>query len=830
MSTAAITATVFYKTAWAGPWTAADADLVCDGLRFATAPGFGTARLSRDYGLITRPGSPAAVVTALDLRGKYLKVEITDTLGTTPATWYGYIVAQDDQIDGSFTSPIDGTTTVHSGRSTYIAHTLDYILRQTAYSRCYILDAPTRTTVQQLARPLAFNATTRRRNHQLTGRRSATKPAGYSCYVHDPISTTPWTALDALEHLLYALGQQTGFGFTLATSGSQHAYLANITEPWPDGDGRSYFDMLNTLIDPARGFTWYLDGGTLYVVSISDVAIGSYIPANPNVTALNLNTATGLQGSITHLEQVHYDKILVQGEPLRVCFTMNTVWGSLEPAWDATAESAYAAATDPERQKELHAPVYCRFRLPNTWNGKVNTKEVLPAINTATGAVDWTTQQKYFLPDLLLDRSLPITETGGKEPRPPLILCAQDGEYFRVNAPKLSGLTGTAVRMLDDAPGFQLDPRYPHYYGLGRFTAASDDACELDYGYLCATVSLYTHERVRILVNALEAEPGELERIKTIDIPNCHLWVVAEGTVTDFTTAGVIQEPANRILRDDTAILTRVADLARVWYGRRRSAVTVRWQVPYVLNRLGHIITETYTGGSAVPTGTVITAIEYDFRSLTATLSTEWYDIDIQAVTGSGSGSGRSPGRAATGAGDTARIIDLQEQLCNTPVRTAGSSPAPATLHPWKIWRRLSGTDWQYAICEQDPSVSTALAGRIILPDGTTQDVAKCDWTTFTATTQLYLKLSINEGTCTPTFETSAPTVAAKADPAILAFRLGSILVTAGVPDQPIQSLNADVSLCTAIVPAWYASYATGSKQVLEHLANAAPSWAGTCP
>jgi hypothetical protein len=146
-------------------------------------------------------------------------------------------------------------------------------------------------------------------------------------------------------------------------------------------------------------------------------------------------------------------------------------------------------------------------------------------------------------------------------------------------------------------------------------------------------------------------------------------------------------------------------------------------------------------------------------------------------------------------------------------------------LHPWRIWVKPYSGGWKYAISEQEPGTTGAVAGRIIKPDGVVMTVAAKDWTSISATTSLYLSLSINEGTCTATLVESAPSVDIKADPAILGYELGTITFRNSVPIVTIQKLNADVCMEGRTIPAWYVGYDTSKIQVLIHIGTSAPSW-----
>lgn len=151
---------------------------------------------------------------------------------------------------------------------------------------------------------------------------------------------------------------------------------------------------------------------------------------------------------------------------------------------------------------------------------------------------------------------------------------------------------------------------------------------------------------------------------------------------------------------------------------------------------------------------------------------------------------------------------------------------ANATIyHPFKIHRRTVGNDVQYAIADGDPDVAGTIAGPLVTPDGVEHDVALKAWATITATTDVYLLVSINEGYYSTSWATTAGTVSIKADPATLAYHIGTLKLTSGVWTIE-QRQNAPIDLTGAIIPAWYAGYdATAIDQILVHLKGAAPSW-----
>lgn len=186
--------------------------------------------------------------------------------------------------------------------------------------------------------------------------------------------------------------------------------------------------------------------------------------------------------------------------------------------------------------------------------------------------------------------------------------------------------------------------------------------------------------------------------------------------------------------------------------------------------------------------------------------------------------------RAATpisGAGiictPTAAGVEIHK--AQEPRPLGGSGDSSVLLHPFKIWTRVNGSDFQYAVAEQHPDTASVIAGLLYAPNGVKQDVAAKAWTTITATTAIYLSLSVNEGAITPSWVTSAPTIAVADDPAILGYHIGTLTLASGAWAL-VQKQVGTIDLSGAVIPAWYAGYNKSSiDQILVHLKNAAPSW-----
>lgn len=146
-------------------------------------------------------------------------------------------------------------------------------------------------------------------------------------------------------------------------------------------------------------------------------------------------------------------------------------------------------------------------------------------------------------------------------------------------------------------------------------------------------------------------------------------------------------------------------------------------------------------------------------------------------------------------------------------------------LHPFKLWLRHDGTNYQYAICEQHPDTTgTPLAGRYYKPSGAQAAVTRVAWTDISATTSFWLKFYITAGSITVTIETTEPTLDMVSDPATFYLQIGTITFTSSVP-LILQCLQSDVMLGMLLAP-WYAGYDDADiDQILIHAKSAAPSW-----
>jgi hypothetical protein len=618
-----LTGTIATSAEWpAVSWTDQPA-LAVDSLSMRVFPGVSQAVVSQWYGWTYTASGVAvgAAVAPVTLSGLFCRVTVTDATATV--TWYGYCPAAVDTVHKTTPDPNTGLGAVPAGQMQWTIFGFEYFLGSMTYDRC-------ETTTGTLLHVLSFNRRFGRGDEAVGNRAHANVAGKAGLYTFDAGHDNLWTALQAVRHILEVFHVASGIEITLS---GQTAGLDLVNGAWDMGQADSFSDALRQIVDPRFGWAMLVNGASITVVSISDVAIGD-LPANLNVVTLDLETSESMdRPRVTHLAQAHYSYITVRGERLRTMFTVNVVDGDLEADWPAALKAAYLAeTTDEGRRKETYRPLWARFRIPAGWSGLVGngtggTRPAFPTIDASTGYVNIATGQELWLPELILDRCTPSLVAGDPQPGEPMVWVKDGAEYIRLDNPP-NDRPAASIGVCDDRPGILVRPPFQHLLGLTDIVGgAFMHPPAYDADTLHATVSAYGFERVRVTVIAQVPEAGGVLRTKIIDIPDCHLWMILQGTITDLTTT----EAADRYLRDDVPILVRAAALAKAWYGRPRASIAVNYSNPGVVDRLGQVISDVRSAGAIQQAGTMITEITYTLvGKQTTTLATELFELDFR--------------------------------------------------------------------------------------------------------------------------------------------------------------------------------------------------------
>lgn len=650
-----ITYTIEYRENTLLPWSTLNHAYV-QRLEWALAPAFHGATVVVHYGAID-----GEVVTApTDLENALIRIVMTDE-DDVSQTFLGYVSQIAPRRGGPVPNPLTPTETVASGDLVLTILDTAHRLSLQPISGAFVTELNGSVTRTQT--PVPFNLPSTRLRGQLLGNRASdTEVFGTAAYY--PISSEDgevFTALDVLNHLA-AMWYQDGNGVTLRLAG-QYSALDYYTDAWDVDDQTTYWDLLNRLIQPTRGLTFQCTSVgeltpdlelTVYSLVDSDVLDGSdtIIPASTSqITTLNLASAQDIDDPEEHHIPA-YHKVIVEGEPLRVCFTMADAYNTLADGWEYADELAMLAEDEDDRDQDAYSAVFRRFVLPPAWNGTQfidpDYRVCLPRIDPATGLVDTALTQPVYPGALVLDDDLPLAETGTHQPRPILALHKSGDTWQRMD--KGSGnRAGVHVKALDDEPGVLLKGPKPTTLGMNH----GDDAAPYDWESMYLTVSMQTLDRTRIETTITDVSTRGAaypQRVKRIRIPDLHVWYVVQGTITDADGSSITQS-AGEYARDDTATLRRIAALAVAWYGRRRTKYRIRYRRAWVMPYLGYLVVNADTGAGLTPAGTVISRIVHEFRGgdghekQTTEFATEWHDLDIAQLFGRAGHSGRSARR-----------------------------------------------------------------------------------------------------------------------------------------------------------------------------------------
>ena len=589
------TATGFPPTGWT-----TDDTLELQSLDLGLYPKVSTARITRKYGAVGSTGIPVATRTAVDYSGKFIRVNITD--GTDTKSWWGFCAAPADTPKGQRTNP--SGTTLYTGDQELTVFDLGHFLQQKI--------SLSMTSAGNLGRVVALNGVMNSRQDVIEGN----KQTGANRVEVVPGAGENWNASTALYYWQDLVEEQLGIALSISFPAGFISALANIEDVW-DWEGKTFWQALGTIISTERGYICWLAGTTLMVSSTVETAIGSpvLVPANPTVVPFSATTqGNTVDPIVKHLETTHYSKIRVRGGQVRCTFTMSTAKGTLDKSWKAADQTAMDGAAAAALRSRLYADVYRAFKLPDAWDLlDADSGGVMIPKATDAGGVDWATAQAIYHHDWLLDPLVPMpaADGGGTYDLEEIQAWVKDDDNKYHRLAENSESVNTSISVQDGFAGVRLSPRDPVTFGDNHYTGAATP--KWDWQELLITCSVASNDHLFIEVNSPHAEPGALSRTKVIDLPSAQLWTIAAGTVIDAYDTTKTEQAADLIMRDDSATLQALADIAAAYYGTRRAAISGGYRNGRLFDRLGQLIGSVDFGGSRQNVGTVISSITYTF-------------------------------------------------------------------------------------------------------------------------------------------------------------------------------------------------------------------------
>lgn len=361
--------------------------------------GFDTATLLYRAGhQVKQKGEPYAECPLLDLVGKYCRISIGSY------QWHGYIVGQQVSGHDVFIDASDGNKRKYRKQDQELEVLgLEYLLDRRQVDGSVIFD----TT--RVGRPIAFNAGStspirndlRHRGNKHDGNNTDLMPV----FENGLSSSEEWTAAEIVKYLLYYFppvddaDDEQPAAWTLDSSA---ATLLADYRPSYNPQGKTIYQVLNELINPQRGYCWWLEyegipvpSGTItiYAESLAAAVVslpsGGSLPANTDQQSLDydLDPRVVAVKRNTNLRK-KYNRVRARGAPMTSTFTVGFGDSTLVKDWGTADETAYKAAAssttgyaglsdaekkkrnDAFRRQEWLARVFSAFRIPTNWDQK----------------------------------------------------------------------------------------------------------------------------------------------------------------------------------------------------------------------------------------------------------------------------------------------------------------------------------------------------------------------------------------------------------------------------------------------------------------------------
>jgi hypothetical protein len=474
--------------------------------------------------------------------------------------------------------------------------------------------------------------------------------------------TGVWTAADIVEYLLAFYGPA---GVPVSLAGDVDA-LNQLVYPRVNLDDYTVLQSLNRLIDRRRGLGWCLRHSTdgagetrfaVHVYSVLDEPItfdDAKVAANAETVRLDLTDAGHLvEAQGLQLDTLgRYSRVVVSGRPVLACFTVSIEDSTLEKGWTSDEAAAYRAGVGTDKEKndqarkvDKFAHVFTHFHVPAGFNWRVNdygtgAVNANPVVDEAgrIKPVD-TPQAPVRSWGHRFERFLPIVKTQEKPDANPeylepfVILKDAGGNWiFAHNAPGEAG-GGASIRMLDTHFGLEMRFTPNHLVAEGvDWTGAAPTKTDPKYKYstMRATVATRLDSRLRVVVDLDRGDDTD-DRVLHLEVNDAELHYLVPGTITGVSPSGVLQfsTVADSIVRDDGPRLRRIAALAKAWYRKERSSLTLTVRDLWLQYRPGMLVLAVTDKARNRPVNTPVSQVTYDLREMTTTLRTNWAELDV---------------------------------------------------------------------------------------------------------------------------------------------------------------------------------------------------------
>lgn len=654
----------YVKSTWDGTWTWVPF-LVPARLTECVGPSVSEAEFTYDFGRIMRPEIGAfRYFNPLWIQGAYITCWVYDPYGAAQL-WTGVIDVENVEPHGPTAYP--------QGRQTFHAYGVEHLLDRAEMVGSY-------TEIGPIKRGVRFNKQ-RKRGLGFSGNRSTAKAADGLSYVFSQDGEL-WTNLNVLEYVLARYVNTLPCHDETATSetfGGRHINTTSwgghtvktvqqpigfvITGAWAaldtivethNLDGKTPLEAINALIPRQRGLGWRIittgEGAVqLYIFSHLPfpVAYDDYIlPANEVQYPVAFAGNRLLEPKISFNRLSVYDRVLVIGGPVYVCFSLSYADGTLTEAWTAEDTADYVAGSEIEdpttedhdaaRAVDALRHVFQKHKIPDDFLWSIpSTEGPDPWINARplalpNGTVTFDYAAPIWYGDKTFERELPIEEPADTpEPkyRKPFVIIEvpdpddelEPAKWVYIEKLKTLQIEPASLDLDDQELAFWTEGSVNHTLALNHIDTDAetwDSGAEpkVDYQSIIATMCVRTDEHLYAAVRIPSQVPNEFERVKRIEDDLAELHLVLAGTVLDVSTAGdLTKQPYTAAYRDDGARLRAKAALVQAWYGFPRSTIAYSIQRISLDCPVGTMVIGTWGPEGYTSVGTVVTRRSWEF-------------------------------------------------------------------------------------------------------------------------------------------------------------------------------------------------------------------------
>lgn len=411
------------------------------------------------------------------------------------------------------------------------------------------------------------------------------------------------------------------------------------------------------------------------------------VPANPNRTPVDYVGQADVEVEVRNEHAQRVERIVVQGEPMQVMFTAAGTelespllhnFARLMPAWSGDDLAAYNNADDATRRNDRNKEAFAVFKLVDgqefvpdrtkrfDWRSTrappfvrklhPRTDDEARLIDTQNGPTfDPTIRFTKFLtlPDLN-DRSnerankrfarafaLVGWQKADDEPSSDIFVDVSNtpkpGEIYKNQMrSEFKPLPDVSADLhLHDGDGL-IEVRFrhaAHVLGLPDFDGDSSTKPVFDHRALLVTMNVKTYNRPQVVRDGFfNPARGAQKRTMLIQVPDAHLWVIIQGTVSGIDDEGKLVTESGRTLRDDTHILRHVAWLAERWYGKDRVRLKVSRVGLEMPEPIGTLVELDQSALSRPTVRSVVTGHHYEYDETRASYSTDALDLDVRPI------------------------------------------------------------------------------------------------------------------------------------------------------------------------------------------------------